>query len=143
MEEPVRATDRQRTRARRHRLERGSLAVLLAGAAVMHVRAPRFFEGLVPAWVPGTPRAWNLASGAAEAAAAALLLPERTRRAGGALAAVTLVGVFPANVQAALDGGTPGLRGFAGSAAAAWLRLPLQLPPVWVALRAAGGREAG
>ena len=125
----------------RDAVERAGLVGLLGGAGVMHVLQPRFFERLVPAWVPGTPRFWNLASGAAEVTAAGLLLHPRTRRAGGALAAATLAGVYPANVQAALDGGTPGLPGFAGSAAAAWLRLPLQAPPLWVAARIA--RAAG
>lgn len=130
------------SRARRHAVERNLLAGLLGGAAVMHALQPRFFEGLVPAWAPGTPRFWNVASGIAEAGAAAALLHPRTRRAGGAVAAITLAGVYPANVQAALDGGTPGLRGFAGSPTAAWLRLPLQAPPLWVAVRVAAGRDA-
>lgn len=123
--------------------ERSALIALLGGAAVMHAVQPRFFEGLVPAWVPGSPRLWNVGSGVVEASCAALLLHPRTRRLGGACAWVTLAGVYPANVQAAVGGGTPGLRGFAGSATAAWLRLPLQLPPLWVAARIARGTQAG
>ena len=130
------------TCGRRHRRERHLLAGLLGGAAVLHAVQPRFFEGLVPDWVPGTPGFWNVASGIAEAASAAALLHPRTARAGGAAAAVTLAAVYPANVHAALTGGTPGLAGFAGSPTAAWLRLPLQAPPLWVAVRVARGRDA-
>lgn len=129
--------------ADRHRRERGALIALLGGVAVLHVLMPRFFERLVPSWVPGSPRFWNLASGAAEGVSAALLAVPRTRRIGGAAAAATLLAVYPANVQAAVSGGTPGVPGWAGSATAAWLRLPLQLPPLLVALRAARGVEQG
>lgn len=125
------------------RAARWGLAGLLGGAAVAHVIAPRFFEGLVPSWVPGSRRAWNLGSGAVELAAAGLLLPRRTRRLGGAVAFTTLLGVYPANVQAVVDGGTPGVPGWGGTRQAAVLRLPLQLPPLWAAWRIARGRTSG
>lgn len=121
------------------RAARLGLAGLLGGAAVAHVVVPRFFEGLVPSWVPGSRRAWNLGSGAVELTAAGLLLPRRTRRLGGAVAFATLLGVYPANVQAVIDGGTPGAPGWAGTRRAAVLRLPLQLPPLWAAWRIARG----
>lgn len=108
-----------------------ALAGLLAAAAVGHVRNPAFFEGLVPDWLPGDPAVYNMTSAAAEAASAALLLHPRTVRIGGGLAFVTLATVWVANIDAAFSGGTPGLSGWAGSAAAAWLRLPLQLPLLW------------
>lgn len=110
---------------------RTALGVLLAAAAVGHVRNPAFFEGLVPSWLPGDPAVYNLTSGAAEAAAAVLLLHPRTTRAGGGLAFMTLATVWVANIDAALSGGTPGLPGWFGGPTAAWVRLPLQLPLLW------------
>jgi uncharacterized membrane protein len=121
--------------ARGRRAGRLGLALLLGGAAVGHVVQSRAFEAMVPTWVPGSPRFWNLTSGAAEAGAAALLVRRRTSRLGGAVAFGTLLAVYPANVQAALDDGTPGLPGWAGSRQAAVLRLPLQLPPLVAAWR--------
>jgi uncharacterized membrane protein len=118
---------------RGQRVARYALALLLGAAAVGHVARPAFFEGLVPGWMPGDPSVWNLASGAAEGVAALLLLRRSTSRLGGLLAFLTLLAVFPANLDAALRDGTPGLTGFAGTREAAWLRLPLQLPPLWAA----------
>jgi uncharacterized membrane protein len=125
------ASDTPETTGRR--VARYGLAGLLGTAAVGHVLQPAFFEGLVPPWIPGDPTVWNLGSGALEATAAVLLARRSTSRLGGALALVTLLAVFPANLDAALREGTPGLSGFAGTRQAAWLRLPLQLPPLWVA----------
>jgi uncharacterized membrane protein len=112
---------------------RYALAFLLGAAAAGHVARPEFFEAMVPGWMPGDPSLWNLASGAAEGVAALLLLRRSTSRLGGLLALLTLLAVFPANIDAALRDGTPGLSGFAGTREAAWLRLPFQLPPLWAA----------
>lgn len=120
---------------RGRRASRYALATLLGGAAVGHLVQPRFFEALVPDWVPGDPRFWNLSSGAAEATAAVLLTRRSTSRLGGALALATLLVVYPANVQAAIGDGTPGVPGWGGTKQAAIARLPLQAPPVWAAWR--------
>ena len=78
-----------------------------------------------------------LGSGAVELAAAVLVARRRTRRLGGFVAAATFVGVFPANVKAALDGGVAHLDPPMNAPAVAWLRLPLQAPLVGWALRVA------
>ena len=62
-------------------------------------------------------------------------LLRRTRWAAAASVA-TLVAVFPANVQMALDAGTGRNAGPSDSRAIAWGRLPLQLLMVWAALQA-------
>jgi uncharacterized membrane protein len=121
---------------------RPSLALLvgmLAGIGTLHLVHPKPFDQLVPGAL-GHPRPWTYASGAAELAGAALLAHPRTRRLGGWWAAALFVAVFPGNVKAALGGGTRGLPSPLDSAAAAWIRLPLQLPLVTWALRHARGR---
>lgn len=65
-------------------------------------------------------------SGLLEILAGMLLLVPGTRRLGALLTVAILVGVYPANVQMALDGPKPGGGWFAGSAALLWLRLALQ-----------------
>ena len=119
------------------------LAALLGFAGVAHFRQPQFFDPIVPDWMPGSPRTTTYVSGAAELAAAALVAVPRTRRIGGWFAAATFVAVFPANVQAALDGGMAELDPPMNSTAAAWLRLPLQLPLIaWAVAVARGGRRS-
>ena len=69
--------------------------------------------------------------------AAAMVAVPTTRRIGGWFAAATFVGVFPANVWAALQGGMQGLDAPFDSAAVAWARLPLQIPMIWWASKVA------
>ena len=121
---------------------RASLLLLigmLAGAGTLHLVHPKPFDQLVPE-VLGNRRLWTYGSGVAELAGAALLAHPRTRRFGGWWAAALLVAVFPGNVKAALDGGMQSAPAPLDSAAAAWLRLPLQIPLVAWALRHARGR---
>jgi uncharacterized membrane protein len=113
------------------------LAALLGTAGVAHFVAPQFFDDIVPSWMPGSARTTTYVSGVVELVAAALVAIPRTRRMGGWFALATFVAVYPANIQGALDGGYRNVEGFAGSAAAAWLRLPLQLPLIWWAWRVA------
>ena len=114
-----------------------ALVVILGGAGVSHFMRPQFFDPLVPDWMPGSKRAVTYVSGAVEAACAALVLHPKTRRLGGALSLLTFVGVFPANVQAALDGGMKDMAPPFDSPLAAWLRLPFQIPLIWLASRVA------
>lgn len=104
------------------------LAALLGTAGSLHFAKPEFFDAIVPDWMPGEKRTTTLISGAAEIAVAALIAIPRTRRLGGQLAALTFAAVFPANIQAALDGGMTQVPPPLNSAAAAWARLPLQIP---------------
>ncbi|MGW5460322.1 DoxX family protein [Streptomyces sp. NPDC003996] len=79
------------------------LAGLLATAGVAHFATPRPFDALVPRALPGSPRAWTYGSGAVELALAAGIAAPRTRAVAAKAAAAFLVGVFPANVQMAVD----------------------------------------
>ncbi|GAB2895501.1 DoxX family protein [Streptomyces deserti] len=105
------------------------LAGLLAAAGVAHFAAPRPFDATIPHSLPGSPRTWTYASGAAELALAAGVALPRTRKAAALAAAAFFVGVFPANVMMAVDW----RHRPAPQRAAAFGRLPLQVPLVlWV-----------
>lgn len=99
------------------------LAVFMVVAGLMHFVVPRFYERIVPRWV-GHEHAVVAWSGVAEILCGALVAIPRTRRVGAWLTLVTLIVVYPANVQMALDAGRPRDAMSWG----AWLRLPLQLP---------------
>jgi uncharacterized membrane protein len=107
------------------------IAALLLGIGTVHFVAPKPFDDIIPAELPGSPRFYTYASGVAEVGIGALLLAPRTRRL-AALAAVALfVGVFPANlnmVRLWRDKPLP-LRIFALA------RLPLQIPMITAALK--------
>lgn len=107
------------------------LAALLTTTGTLHFTVPKPFDALVPPALPGTPRFWTYASGAAELGVAGLLAVPRTRRLGGSLAAALFVAVLPGNVQAVrLFWRRPALR------AVMIARLPLQIPLVTEALKA-------
>ncbi|MFG2536090.1 hypothetical protein ACGFU4_12625 [Streptomyces sp. NPDC048511] len=114
------------------------LAGLMAAAGVAHLAAPEPFDALVPRSLPGSPRAWTLASGAVELALAAGLAVPRTRRVSAQATGLFFVGVFPANIRMAYDWRTrPG-----PARALAYGRLPLQVP-LYLWARAAARPSAG
>ncbi|MFF3990085.1 DoxX family protein [Streptomyces sp. NPDC001797] len=102
------------------------LAGLLATAGVAHFAVPEQFDATIPKALPGSPRAWTYGSGAVELALAAGIALPRTRKAAARAAAAFFIGVFPANVQMAVDWQKrpEPLR------TAALARLPLQIPLV-------------
>lgn len=117
-----------------------ALIALFLSSGVLHFARPQTFEAIVPRWLPGHRRLVHL-SGAAEIVCAAGLALPSTRRPAGLASAALLTLVFPANVQMAYD---VSRRGSMPATAAALARLPLQLPMIRCALRAAGGlRGAG
>ena len=116
------------------------LAAAFATSGIVHLVRPQVFASIMPRAIPDEHHT-NLiyASGLVELVCAAGLL-RRTRWAGAASVA-TLVAVFPANVQMALDAGTGRNAGPSDNRAIAWGRLPLQLLMVWAALQARPGRR--
>jgi uncharacterized membrane protein len=101
-------------------------------SGVVHLVRPQVFEPLMPAWVPAH-REVIYGSGVAELLCAAGLLLPPTRRAAGLASAAVLLGVFPGNIKMAVDASRTPHKGFK---AAAFARLPLQLPMIRGALRA-------
>jgi uncharacterized membrane protein len=96
-------------------------------AGVNHFVSPRIYESIMPDYLPAH-RELVYLSGIAEAVPALMTLHPRTRRAGGWLLIVTLVGVFPANVDMALH--SERFEQF--PPAALWARLPLQLGLIYL-----------
>jgi uncharacterized membrane protein len=107
------------------------LAVFFTAAGVLHFLRPKMYADIVPGYLPARHEI-VLASGAAEIAGAVLVVFPRTRRLGGLWLVATLIAVFPANVDMALnperyDSIAPALL---------WARLPLQGLLIWWVLRA-------
>lgn len=104
---------------------------MLLGVGTLHFVAPKPFDTIVPAELPGSPRFYTYASGVAEVGVGAALLPRRTRRLAALAAAVLFVGVFPANVNMCrLWWNKPWPMRIAALA-----RLPLQIPMITTALK--------
>ena len=116
------------------------LATLLGGSGVLHFAAPKPYDSIVPPALPGSARTWTYVSGVAELVIALALVVPRFRRLGGLLAALLFIGVFPANVQMAVDyqrAGKP-----LPARLVAFGRLPLQVPLVLWALRVRKSSES-
>ncbi|MGQ0433639.1 MAG: DoxX family protein [Microthrixaceae bacterium] len=122
------------SRARRFRL---GLVAFVGFAGVMHFANPRFFDDIVPSWMPGAPRTTTHLSGVAELTCAALVANRRTARIGGWATLLLFIAVYPANVQMTIDVGRPSsLEDWL-----VWARTPLQVPMLLWARRVA--RHAG
>lgn len=114
------------------------LAVVFTAAGALHFLRPTMYEQIVPDYLPAH-RELVLASGAAEIAGAVLVVFPRTRRIGGLWLAATLIAVFPANVNMALDPD----RYESLPPALLWARLPLQGLLIWWALHATRPQRVG
>ncbi|VBA59598.1 DoxX family protein [Mycobacterium attenuatum] len=107
------------------------IAALLIGVGTVHFVAPKPFDDIIPAELPGNPRLYTWVSGVAELVIGALLLPRRTRRRAALAAAGLFVAVFPGNlnmVRLWWDKPWP-------MRIIALARLPLQIPMITTALR--------
>ena len=107
------------------------VAAMLMGIGTVHFLAPKPFDDIVPAELPGDARLYTYASGVVEIATGALLVPRRTRRLAALAAALLFVGVFPANINMCrLWWSKPWPMRIAALA-----RLPLQIPMITTALK--------
>ena len=109
------------------------LVGVFVASGTVHLVRPETFEPIMPAFVPAH-REVIYASGVLELACAAALLHPRTRRPAGWVSLALLLGVYPANLKMAGDAARTHDTAFK---AAAFGRLPLQLPMLRAALRTA------
>lgn len=113
-------------------------AFLTSGTA--HLLRPQLFDPLIPPELPG-PRHIVHASGVAEIVCGAGLLHPRTRHAAGVASAALLVAVWPGNMQMSRTYAARARRDGVSSKialAVTLARLPMQIPMIRTALRAAG-----
>lgn len=117
------------------KLPRGAkiVAAAFTVSGVVHLVKPEVFELGMPSWVPAH-RGVIVGSGVAELVCAAGLAWPRTRRLAGWASAALLVGVYPANLQMAVDAAKGENTAYKALTLA---RLPLQVPMVKGALDAA------
>ena len=107
------------------------MAAMLIGIGIVHFAAPKPFDTIVPAELPGSPRFYTYASGVAEVGVGALLLAPRTRRLGATAAIALYLAVWPANWNMVrLWWGKPWPMRIAAMA-----RLPFQIPMITSALK--------
>ena len=109
------------------------LAGIFAVSGVVHLARPSVYEPLMPSWVPAH-REVIIGSGVVELACAAGLLVPATRPAAGWASAALLTGIWTGNIKMALDSTRTDNTVFK---VVAWARLPLQLPLIRAALKAA------
>ncbi len=109
------------------------LATAFVASGIVHLVRPETFEPIMPKMVPAH-REVIYASGVAELLCAAGLLHPVTRKAAGWGSLLILLGVYPANFKMAGDALKTDNTQFKTAAIA---RLPLQLPMIRAALRAA------
>ena len=109
------------------------LAAVLGGIGSLHFVFGDVVEAAVPRWVPAR-RAMVYVSGALEVLCGLGLA--RRKRWAGPLSAAVLLAIWPANIQMAVDAGTGRFSGIFDSPVLMWLRVPLQVPMIWVAWRA-------
>lgn len=109
------------------------LAAVFATSGITHLMRPQVYEPIMPKMVPAH-RQVILGSGIAELLCAAGLLNRSTERIAGWASVALLLGVYPANIKMAVD--SLGSHS-AARRAIAFGRLPLQVPMIRVAWRAA------
>jgi uncharacterized membrane protein len=120
-----------------HPLSAKLLVAGFAASGTVHLVRPEVFLPLMPSWVPAH-REVILASGVAELALALGMVLPPTRRVAGWASVALLLGVWPGNLQMALDSRRSRSTAFK---VAAWGRMPLQIPMIRAAVGVA--RSAG
>jgi uncharacterized membrane protein len=93
-------------------------------AGVMHFLRPRWYERIMPPYLPAH-RELVYASGAAEIAGGLATMHPATRRAGSLWSIATLIAVFPANLHMAIEA-ERFEKGVPGGRSALYARLPIQ-----------------
>ncbi len=104
------------------------IGLTFVATGVLHFLRPRVYEAIMPRYLPAH-RELVYASGVAEIAGGAGVLIPKTRRSAGLWLIATLVAVFPANVEMAINAE----RFRRIPEPLLWARLPLQVALIaWV-----------
>ena len=103
-------------------LSRWTQGLLYTAAGLNHFVNPEFYLKMMPPYLP-FPQELQLLAGALEVIGGIGLLLPRFEKYAAWLLILVLIGVFPANLYLAMEGGIP----LNVSPIAAWLRLPIQL----------------
>jgi len=111
---------------------RAILGAVFVAAGAMHFIRPKSYEAIMPEWLPAH-RELVYASGVAEIAGGLAVLSERGRTLGGWWLIATLIAVFPANLNMALNPE----RYAAIPEPLLWARLPLQALIIAIVYRVA------
>jgi uncharacterized membrane protein len=119
-----------------------ALAAFFVGAGTMHFLKPRYYEAIVPPYIPAHKEVVAI-SGAAEVAGGLMVIPPGTRPLARWWLLALLAAVFPANVYMATN--PEEIRGLDLNRIRPWMlwaRLPLQPLCMWWVWRAtrAGAR---
>ena len=114
------------------RLSQRLLAGFFVFAGAMHFVRPKYYEAIMPPYVPRH-REVVAVSGAAEIAGGLAVIPEGTRHFGGLWLVALLAAVFPANLHMALNA----KRYKKIPAWALYARLPFQALFIWDVWRTA------
>jgi len=117
-------------------MSRALLGVTFLATGVLHFLRPRMYEAIMPRYLPAH-RELVYASGVAEIAGGAGVLGGRTRRPAAWWLIATLVAIFPANVEMAIDADR--FKQFPKPLL--WARLPLQAALIAWVWRTAGRCE--
>jgi uncharacterized membrane protein len=115
------------------RVRRGirlGVAGLFTASGVLHLVRPSAFDEFMPEVIPA-PVIVNAAAGVVELVCAYGLVTRR--RWAGPASAITLLAVWPSNLQFALNA-TEANGLSSPQAILAWLRMPLQIPMIWAVL---------
>jgi len=122
------------------RVGRLIFASLFIVSGILHFLVPEPYIRIVPPMLPW-PKLLVWISGVAELLGGTGLLVPRSRRVAGYGLALLLIAVFPANIYMAVAH-VPS-SGWLGNPGVQWLRLPMQLPLIWVALHYAKDTRSG
>jgi uncharacterized membrane protein len=107
------------------------LGLMLLGVGTTHFLAPKPYDAIVPAELPGSARFYTYASGVAELGTGVALLVPQTRRHAGLAAMLLFLAVYPANINMVRLWWNRPLP----YRIAAIARLPLQIPMITQALK--------
>ncbi len=115
-----------------------ALGTFITLAGVMHFANPKFFNDIVPPWLPPSERFWTYVSGVAELIVGPMLLWPKYRKQGALAAIVLFVAVYPANIYMVWDWRHEPV----SKQLVAYGRLPFQFVFIWLAWKVSTNSSA-